>query len=81
MPKLTIGHLEQLMRQCGGLDDNASLTLDTDFDDLGFDSLAVLELGSRIEQGLGIPMPDEIVSELTSPRAVLDHVNELRTVN
>ncbi|MFI9176338.1 acyl carrier protein [Streptomyces lincolnensis] len=49
--------------------------LDTPFSDLGFDSLALLEMAVRIEQEYTVAVPEETVENLATPRAVLDFVN------
>lgn len=53
----------------------AAGTLDTPFSDLGFDSLALLEMAVRIEQEYTVAVPEEAVENLATPRAVLDFVN------
>jgi minimal PKS acyl carrier protein len=72
--------LRSIMLQCSDaedltrdLDENA---LDVAFPDLGLDSLAVLEIASIIQQHYGLPMSDEVVSGLNSPRDVLDYVSD-----
>ncbi|OLR89622.1 hypothetical protein BJP25_05795 [Actinokineospora bangkokensis] len=50
--------------------------LDTTFEELGYDSLALLETLSRIERSHGVSLPDEVIGELTTPRSFLDLVNE-----
>lgn len=49
--------------------------MDTDFDDLGVDSLALVELVDRVQEAYGVPIDDDIVQELRTPRTLLDHVN------
>lgn len=48
--------------------------LDTPFPDLDFDSLAVLELATRVQQDYHLAIPDEAVAELSTPRHVLNYV-------
>jgi act minimal PKS acyl carrier protein len=48
--------------------------LDTPFPELEFDSLAVLEIATLLQQNYHLVIPDEAVAELTSPRVVLDYV-------
>jgi act minimal PKS acyl carrier protein len=50
--------------------------IDLPFDRLGYDSLAMLELGSQLQRQLGVTLPDDIQSELPTPRLVIDRVNE-----
>ncbi|MGW6427388.1 acyl carrier protein [Nocardia sp. NPDC055053] len=49
--------------------------LDILFDDLGYDSLALLETCGRIERELGIRLDEETLQAATTPRALLDAVN------
>ena len=49
--------------------------LDTTFADLGFDSLALLDMAVRIEQEYTVAIPEGVVEDLVTPRAVLDFVN------
>ncbi|WP_416971113.1 acyl carrier protein [Streptomyces sp. 4F14] len=56
--------------------DLASLeVIDTDLYGLGYDSLALMELGARIQQRFGVDIPDEEVTELRTFRTILDRVN------
>lgn len=50
--------------------------LDTPFPDLDFDSLAVLEIATRVQHDYNLAIPDEAVAELTTPRNVLDYVTQ-----
>jgi minimal PKS acyl carrier protein len=70
--------LRELMRVSAGEDEEVDLDgdiADVPFPDLNFDSLAVLELASRIEREWGLVVSDEVAAELRTPREVLDHVN------
>ncbi|MEU2562880.1 acyl carrier protein [Streptomyces longispororuber] len=55
----------------GGLDGDI---LDTDFTDIGYDSLALLETASRIEREYGIELDESVIGEATTPRVFLDAV-------
>jgi minimal PKS acyl carrier protein len=48
--------------------------MDVSFPDLDFDSLAVLEIVTLVQQNYHLAIPDEAVEELTTPRSVLDYV-------
>jgi minimal PKS acyl carrier protein len=79
MSAFTTGELREVMIACAGPGEHPELDgefIDTPYDDLGFDSLAVLELATRIQQDLGVPFPDDAVAEMATPRDVLDYVNE-----
>jgi act minimal PKS acyl carrier protein len=48
--------------------------LDVPFLDLDFDSLAVLEIATRVQQEYHLAIPDEAVADLITPRDVLTFV-------
>ncbi|RSM81691.1 acyl carrier protein [Kibdelosporangium aridum] len=53
------------------LEDNPDQT----FDELGYDSLALLETHSRIRRDYGVQFSDEDLTELTTPQELVDFVN------
>ena len=48
------------------------------FDDLGYDSLALLETAALLEHEYGIELPEDEITELATPQALLDLVNGSR---
>ncbi|MFH8788933.1 acyl carrier protein [Streptomyces roseoverticillatus] len=77
MSTFTLDDLRTMLREGAGVDDSVDLDvpiLDIPFSSLGYDSLAMLEIAARIEQQLGVHVPDELVERLTTPRAVLEYV-------
>ncbi|MGW4365692.1 acyl carrier protein [Nocardia takedensis] len=48
--------------------------LETEFGEFDFDSLAVLELVTRIQKDYGLSVPDEVMEKLTTPGELLDYV-------
>ncbi|MEU5373666.1 acyl carrier protein [Streptomyces sp. NPDC005951] len=58
----------------GGLDGDA---LDKAFDDLGYDSLALMETASAIGREFGVMIPDDELFNLETPRALLELANGL----
>jgi act minimal PKS acyl carrier protein len=79
MSELTLERLRQAMRKSLG-GGEASLdgdVLDEPFTDLGFDSLAVLDILAQIQQAHGLRVPDDATAEMTTPRILLDYVNLL----
>ncbi|MFD8492872.1 acyl carrier protein [Amycolatopsis sp. NPDC059657] len=79
MAKMTLGELTGLLRECAGEAEGVDLdgeVLDTEFDELGYDSLALLQVTGRIEREYGITLADDTVSEAHTPRLLLDVVNE-----
>ncbi|WP_243788664.1 acyl carrier protein [Saccharopolyspora gloriosae] len=74
----TMDDLRRILRDCAG-DAEADLAADigdTPFEELGYDSLALIETAARIKQEWGVTIPDELVAELRTPREVLDVVRD-----
>lgn len=77
--EFTLDDLRRIVREGAGADDSANLDgdiLDTRFEELGYDSLALLETGSRIEREYGVKLDDATVGEVDTPAALLAVVNE-----
>ncbi|GAA3753904.1 acyl carrier protein [Micromonospora maritima] len=78
MSLMTLDDLREILVECAGEDDSNDVSgdiADVPFEDLGYDSLALMETAARIEQRFGVRLPDEQVMELATPKAVLDAVN------
>jgi len=78
MSPLTLDDLRRLLREAGGDDLTGALEgaiHDETFGDLGYDSLAVLELSGLLQRERGVEIPDEMLSGLRTPRQLLDFVN------
>ncbi|WP_405937236.1 acyl carrier protein [Streptomyces sp. NBC_00726] len=78
MTQLTIDDLRRILIACAGEDDGIDLSgdiLDVTFEDLGYDSLALMESAARIKQEYGIDLSDDDVAEVETPRALLAAVN------
>ncbi|MFK8847679.1 acyl carrier protein [Streptomyces sp. Ac-502] len=74
----TLGGLRTILRDCAGEPENGDLDGDVatlTFEDLGYDSIALLETLSRIEQELGVAADEAPMDELTTPQALVDYVN------
>ncbi len=70
----------RVTRASVGVDDGVDLDgdiLDTPFTDLGYDSLAVLEIANKVEKEFDVGLPEDKVGELDTPRAFIDYVNGL----
>ncbi|WP_051342882.1 SRPBCC family protein [Pseudonocardia spinosispora] len=75
---MTFDDLRAMLVDCAGLVEGVELDerhLDTELATLGYDSLALLEMASRIKQDLGVHIADEEVTDLRTPRLLLDRVN------
>ncbi|MET9916966.1 acyl carrier protein [Streptomyces sp. NPDC006435] len=75
----TLDALKLILRTGAGTDEGVDLDgdiLDTDFEALGYESLAMLETGSRIEREYDITLDEEALAEARTPRALVAFVNE-----
>jgi minimal PKS acyl carrier protein len=78
MTQLTLDGLRQILLECAGEDEQTDLhgdILDTDFADLGYDSLALLETASRIQRQFDARLDDDAVVEARTPRDLIDLTN------
>jgi minimal PKS acyl carrier protein len=79
---MNLDDLRRILRECAGSDEGLEAgesALETRFDDLGFDSLALIESAARIQQEFGVTIPDDEIGELATPRALLTLVNSRLT--
>lgn len=75
----TIDGLIDKLRECAGEDETADLNtdiIDVTFDELGYDSLALLNTVGAIEREKSIKLGDEVVEKAATPRDLLDLINE-----
>ncbi|MEW2353449.1 acyl carrier protein [Spirillospora sp. NPDC029432] len=78
MQLITLRELEEIMRACAGEDESAQpleQAPDRPFDELGYDSLALLETQSRISRDYGVEIPEEDLGDAQTPRELVDLVN------
>ncbi|MFE5564682.1 acyl carrier protein [Amycolatopsis japonica] len=74
----TIDDLRNLLRDAVGVEDGVDLDgriEDVPFGDLGYDSLALIEMASHLKRTSGIVIPDDAAAELSSPRAAVEIIN------
>ncbi|TDT28684.1 act minimal PKS acyl carrier protein [Streptomyces sp. BK208] len=74
----TLDDLRRVLLEAAGADESVDLDgdiLDTDFEELSYESLAILETCGRIEREYGISLDDSVVTEAKTPRALLSLVN------
>jgi act minimal PKS acyl carrier protein len=79
MHTFAVDDLRRILRISAGEDGSNPLDgdiLDVTFAELGYDSLALLEMTSRVEREFGMSIPDGVVADLPTPRAYLGYVNE-----
>ncbi|UOZ08282.1 MULTISPECIES: acyl carrier protein [unclassified Amycolatopsis] len=80
MSEFTLLELKEIMTTSAGVDEGVELDGDiagVEFADLGYDSLAMLELRSQVERRYGVSLPDDAVSETTTPGDAVAFVNDL----
>lgn len=78
MTHLTLDGLRQILLECAGEDEGTDLNgdiLDTDFADLGYDSLALLETAGRIQRQFNARLDDDAVVDARTPRDLIDITN------
>ncbi|GGQ46541.1 acyl carrier protein [Streptomyces mutabilis] len=76
--EFTLQDLKRILLDGAGADESVDLDgdiLDTDFEQLGYESLALLETGGRIEREYGVELHDEIFTDNPTPRALVAAVN------
>lgn len=76
MSEFTKNDLKEIMYQCGGgdLEEGQEFNVDDTYEELGYDSLAVLEIGSIIKTKLGLSF--EIPVDVETPRETIEYVTE-----
>ncbi|MFE6103567.1 acyl carrier protein [Streptomyces laurentii] len=73
----TLEDLRRILREGAGEDvDLDSNILDTSFEDLGYESLALLETGVRLGREYGIELDDATLTDIETPREFIAAVNE-----
>lgn len=78
MSLLTLDDLRSILRETAGEDESVDLDgdiLDTEFTELGYDSLALLEAAAVISRTRGVALPDDLFTDVLTPRALLGEVN------
>jgi len=81
--QFTLDDLKRILIACAGADEADDLAgdiLDQGFEDIGYESLAILETGGRIETEYGVSIDDSVLSVHATPRELIAAVNELLTV-
>ncbi|CAL9595921.1 acyl carrier protein [Streptomyces sp. enrichment culture] len=75
---MDLKELTTLLRECAGVGEGVDLdgdVLDVPFDELGYDSLAILQVAGVIEREHRIQLSDDTVAEASTPRVLLECVN------
>ena len=69
----------RIIRACGVVEAGISVddsVLDTGFGDLGFDSVALLEITGQIEREFDVELAEDAVVPMITPRELLALVND-----
>jgi acyl carrier protein len=77
--KFTLDNLRELMRSSAGVEDDIDIDgdiADVEFEELGYDSLAVLEVASQVQRQYSVPMPDECTEYMLTPRLAVEYINK-----
>ncbi|ARF76263.1 acyl carrier protein [Kitasatospora albolonga] len=79
---VTLADLTRMLRESAGEEEGVDLdgdVIDTPFMELGYDSLALLQVIGQIQREYGIEIPDDAVVDAETPRALLALVNAGQT--
>jgi act minimal PKS acyl carrier protein len=79
MEKLTLEVLIDLLNECNDFEDPVEPTpdvLDAAFDELGYDSLTLLNALTQLEGRYGVELPGTVTSDAKTPRQLLTIVGE-----
>lgn len=82
MEELTLDEFIGLVETHAGEPDEGNLddsVIDVLFEQLGYDSVRLLEVLSQIKNRYGLDLSEEILSETKTLRQTLDKINELIT--
>jgi act minimal PKS acyl carrier protein len=80
MNEFTMDDLRKVIRESAGEDGTLDGdVLDSSFEELGYDSLALMETTSRIERALSVTLPEEEMADVSTPRDLLAFVNSQLT--
>ena len=78
MSEISCADLVEIMRECAGESDvlaQQADILDVTFEELGYDSLAMLETAGQIQRRFQVALDDDTVVEAKTPRLFLEMVN------
>lgn len=79
---MSLDELRGILITCAG-EDGALRgdILDVPFDELGYDSLALIDAAAALKREHGVVIPDERLTELANPRELLGLINDVMATN
>ncbi len=75
---VTLADLTRMLRESAGEEEGIDLdgdVIDTPFIELGYDSLALLQVIGQVQREYGITIPDDAVVDAETPGAMLALIN------
>jgi minimal PKS acyl carrier protein len=79
MTEFTLADLRRILEETSGVAEDADWQSadieDTPFEDLGYDSLALLEMCAKVQNEQQVPIPDDAIIDMKTPRAALSYLN------
>lgn len=76
---MNINELRRILVECAGGDESAPELAgdiaEADFEELGYDSLALIETAARIERDFGVKIPEDQLIDVKTPNGLIDIVN------
>jgi act minimal PKS acyl carrier protein len=80
MSQLTLPELVEIMRECAGEDESAGAggrdIGDADLEDLGYDSLALMEAAARVKRQFKAELSEEALAEIHTLNQFVAAVND-----
>jgi act minimal PKS acyl carrier protein len=76
--EFTVDDLKRILHQAAGAGDEMgpdSAVLDSTFENLGFESLALLETSALIQREFGVRIEESTLAEDLTPRVLIESVN------
>jgi act minimal PKS acyl carrier protein len=80
LSSMNLDDLRGLLSKCAGGDDDADALagdiVDVPFEDLGYDSLALIEAAATLKRDYGVIIPDEQLTDTQTPAELLALIND-----
>lgn len=76
--RFDFGDLSRILKECAGVEPEDAFdgeALDATFDELGYDSVILMETLARITREYRVTLEDDAVTGDTTPRRLIDLVN------